>query len=325
MIIDVLMGGPGREKAVSRKSGAAIVTALRGRGHDVHAVDLDGRLDPAHLRADSVVFNIVHGTYGEDGTLQAELDALGRSYVGADAAASRLCIDKAATKRRLTEAGIRVPWGAEIHLGTPFKPSDLKLPHHAGLVLKPQNDGSSVGLRMIANPSFLLSTIEDLLRELPPQPYLVEERLPGPEYTVAVIDEGPVHAPIPRALPPLTIRAAGGVFDYQAKYHRDDTVEEPVADPALAAELGRLGIAAYRACGCRDLGRIDVMRSADGGLAVLEINTLPGFTDKSLTPKAAAAAGIGFGELCERLAARAADRAINRSAPCATATVKGSP
>ncbi len=321
MIIDVLMGGPGREATVSRRSGAAIAAALRTRGHDVAEIDLAGRLESGRLRSESVVFNIIHGTYGEDGELQAELDALGRSYVGSEAAVSRLCIDKAATKRRLMEAGIRVPWGAEIHLGTPFKPSDLKLPHHAGLVLKPRNDGSSVGLRLIANPSFLLPTIEDLLRELPPQPYLVEERLPGPEYTVAVIDEGPVDAPVPRALPPLTIRAADGVFDYAAKYHRDDTIEEPVADAALAAELGRIGVAAYRACGCRDLGRIDVMRSADGGLAVLEINTLPGFTDKSLTPKAAAAAGIDFGELCELLTARAAARV----APSATATVKGSP
>ena len=304
MKVDVLMGGPGREAAVSRRSGAAIAASLRARGHDVLAIDLAGRLEAGALRPGAVVFNIVHGTYGEDGTLQRELEALGRAYVGSDAAASALCMDKDATKKRLEQAGIRVPWGVKLDLARPFSARDLRIPHHAGLVLKPANDGSSVGLRMIANPSFLLPAIEEILRESGPIPYLLEERLPGPEYTVAVIDEDGG----PRALPPLVIRAAFGVFDYEAKYQRADTEEVPVADAALAGELAAIAVAAHRACGCRDLSRTDLMRCADGGIAVLELNTLPGFTDQSLTPKAAAAAGIGFGELAERLVARAAAR-----------------
>jgi D-alanine-D-alanine ligase len=311
MIIDVLMGGPGKEADVSRRSGAAVADALASRGHDVARIDLADRLDPARLRSGAVVFNIVHGTYGEDGTLQAELDALGRSYVGSDAAISRRCMDKQATKDVLAKAGIRVPWGVAVHLGTPFRPSDLKLPHHAGLVLKPRDDGSSVGLRMVPNPSFVLPAVEELLREVGPRPYLIEERLPGPEYTVAVIDEGPVGAPQPRALPPIAITAAG-VFDYAAKYQRADTIEEPLADPALAARIMALGVAAHRAAGCRDLSRTDVMLTADGDIAVLEINTLPGMTGRSLTPKAAAAAGIPFPELCERLAARAQARSVQQ-------------
>jgi D-alanine-D-alanine ligase len=150
----------------------------------------------------------------------------------------------------------------------------------------------------------VLPAVEDLLREVGPRRYLIEECLPGPEYTVAVIDteSGPV------ALPPLTITAASGVFDYEAKYNRADTVEVPVADAALAARLADLAVRAHRACGCRDLSRTDLMATADGDLAVLEINTLPGFTPASLTPKAAAAAGISFDELVERLAARAVAR-----------------
>ncbi len=304
MLIDVVMGGPGREAAVSRVSGTAVADALVRRGHDVARIDCDGRLDVARLRPGAVVFNIIHGTYGEDGTLQAELDAAGRSYVGSDAAASRLCMDKAATKERLETHGIRVPWGRRLDLTKPFSPADLKLPHHAGLVLKPMADGSSVGLRMLANPSFLLPAIEELLRELGPVPYLVEERLPGPEYTVAVLDgdDGPV------ALPAIAIRPAGGVFDYHAKYHSADTVEEVVADHVLSERLGAIAIAAHRACGCRDISRTDLMRTADGDYAALEINTLPGMTGASLTPKAAAAAGIAFDQLCERLASRAAAR-----------------
>jgi len=219
MLIDVLMGGPGREAAVSRVSGTAVADALVRCGHDVARLDLEGRLDAARLRPGAVVFNIVHGTYGEDGTLQAELDAAGRSYVGSDAAVSRLCMDKAATKERLEAQGIRVPWGRRLDLTKPFSPADLKLPHHAGLVLKPMADGSSVGLRMLANPSFLLPAIEELLRELGPVPYLVEERLPGPEYTVAVLDgdDGPV------ALPAIAIRTAGGCLLYTSPSPRDRT------------------------------------------------------------------------------------------------------
>lgn len=305
MLIDVIMGGPGREAAVSRRSGAAIARGLRSAGHDVAEIDLAGELDPARLRRGAIAFNIVHGTYGEDGGLQAALERLGVPYVGTDAAGSRLCMDKSATKRRLQEAGVRVPWGVEVDLGRPFKPSDLKLPHHGGLVLKPADDGSSVGLKMVPNPGWILPAVEELLRDVGPRRYLIEERLPGPEFTVAVIDEDAG----PRALPPLVISTATGVFDYEAKYNRSDTVEIPVADAALAARLGAIGIAAHRACSCRDISRIDVMQTADGDLAVLEINTLPGFTDASLTPKAAAAAGISFSELVHRLACRAARRA----------------
>lgn len=304
MRIDVIMGGPGREAAVSRRSGAAIAAGLSERGHDVQAVDLAGKLEAGRLRPGAVAFNIVHGTYGEDGVLQAELDALGVSYVGSTAAVSRLCMDKAATKAVLAKAGIRTPWGVSVDLGTPFRMTDFKLPHFGALVLKPADDGSSVGLRMVPNPGHVLPAVEELLATVGPRRYLIEERLPGPEYTVAVIegDDGPT------ALPPLTISAVSGVFDYEAKYHRADTVEVPVADGALAAKLAALAVATHQACGCRDLSRTDIMATIDGDLAVLEINTLPGFTTASLTPKAAAAAGISFAELVERLAARAQAR-----------------
>lgn len=304
MNVDVIIGGPGREASVSRRSGAAIAEALTRRGHDVVQVDVSTTLNLARLRADAVVFNIMHGTYGEDGTVQSLLESAGRLFVGSDAASSRLCMDKVQAKKTLEKAGIRVPWGVRLDLTHPFNLRDLRIPHHAGLVLKPACDGSSVGLYMIANPSFILPAIEDILKELGPVPYLLEERLPGPEYTVAVIDED--HGP--RALPPLAIRSASGVFDYQAKYHRSDTVEEAVTDGAVADALATIAVAAHRACGCRDISRTDLMRTADGEYAVLEINTLPGMTGASLTPKAAAAAGMSFDELVDLLIARVASR-----------------
>ena len=306
MKVDVIMGGPGREAVISRRSGTAIADALRRRGHEVKIIDVAQRLDVHELRADAVAFNIIHGTYGEDGTLQAELDQAGITYVGSDAAVSRLCMDKGLTKARLTEHKLRVPWGVRLDLRQPFSPKDLKVPHHAGLVLKPACDGSSVGLKIIANPSFILPAIEEILRELGPVPYLLEERLPGPEYTVAVVDLGDG----PQALPPLAIRAVDGVFDFDAKYQRADTMETPVTDVDLAKRLADLGLAAHRACGCRDISRCDIMRTADGDLALLEVNTLPGFTTASLVPKAAAAAGIQFDDLVERVVQRAAVRLV---------------
>ncbi len=306
MKVDVIMGGPGREAVISRRSGAAIADALRRREHDVNVIDVTNRLNVHDLRVDAVAFNIIHGTYGEDGTLQAELDQAGIAYVGSDAAVSRLCMDKGLTKARLTEHKLRVPWGVRLDLRQPFSPKDLKVPHHAGLVLKPACDGSSVGLKIIANPSFILPAIEEILRELGPVPYLLEERLPGPEYTVAVVDLGNG----PQALPPLAIRAVDGVFDFDAKYQRADTMETPVTDVDLAKRLADLGLAAHRACGCRDISRCDIMRTADGDLALLEINTLPGFTTASLVPKAAVAAGIPFDDLVERVVQRAAVRLV---------------
>ncbi len=302
--VDVIYGGPGREASISRTSGRAIVAGLKNRGHDVAEIDVTDRLDVTKIRLGAVVFNIIHGTYGEDGTLQGELEQAGFRFVGSDAAVSRLCMDKVATKTCLQKHNLRVPWGVALDLRQPFSPRDLKIPNHAGLVLKPAQDGSSVGLKILANPSFVLPAIEEILRELGPIPYVLEEKLPGPEFTVAVLETetGPI------ALPPLAITPADGIFDFAAKYQRADTAEIGVDDANTVLQLTALALAAHRACGCRDISRCDLMKTSDGEFAILEINTLPGFTANSLVPKAAALAGISFDELVERLVARAAQR-----------------
>jgi D-alanine-D-alanine ligase len=305
ILVDVIMGGPGGEAAVSRRSGAAIAASLQQLGYHVMTHDVQERLDIQRLRPGALIFNIIHGTYGEDGQLQTELERAGFHFVGSDAQVSQLCMNKAKTKERFQAHGLRVPWGVTLDLRQPFSPRDIKIPHHAGLVLKPASDGSSVGLKMIANPSFILPAIEEILRERGPVPYLLEERLPGPEYTVAVL-EGENG---PEALPPLHIASATGVFDFAAKYERADTSEIGVQDVELATRLKAIGLAAHKACGCRDISRCDIMRTADGELALLEINTLPGFTDQSLVPKAAALAGISFAGVVDRLIRRVAARA----------------
>jgi len=135
-------------------------------------------------------------------------------------------------------------------------------------------------------------------------PMLLEERLPGPEYTVAVLE---VEDGTPRALPPIRIAPAGETYDYEAKYAADDTGYE-VLDGEPGPRLCELALAAYTACGCRDFARVDLMADREGGLRILEVNTLPGFTSHSLVPKAAAAAGIDFSALCARLVELAARR-----------------
>lgn len=302
--VDVIMGGPSGEAPVSRKSGAAIAAALESADCDVTCIDIDQELDCSALRKGAVAFNIVHGTYGEDGALQQVLEAAGVSYVGSDAKASALCMDKEATKQLLQRSGVPVPQGMRVSLKQVFDPRDLKCETMTGLVLKPAVGGSSLGLHIIPNPGHILPAIEQIIQDLGPIDILIEEQLHGPEYTVALIEEdGSLHS-----LPPVCITAEDGSYDYEAKYLRNDTSYDIVSDAGLVHRLQDIAERTYRICGCRDFARIDLMDAGDGSLRVLEVNTLPGFTDHSLVPKAAAAEGISFVELCKRLVALARRR-----------------
>lgn len=305
LMIDVVMGGPGREAEVSRCSGAAVAAALRGLGHDVREQDIGTRLDLGALRPEALVVNMVHGLYGEDGTLQAELAAAGRPFLGSDAAASALCMDKARCKEVLRAAGLPVPWGVAFAPNSLQQLGEVGIPDGTGLVLKPVRDGSSVGLRLLDSASMLLPALEEVVADLGAVAMLLEERLRGPEYTVGLIGgEDDL-----RVLPAIRVVPAQGCYDYDAKYCRDDTCYEVLADTdPLQAELARLALASHRACGCRDLSRVDLMLDDEGRPRVLEINTLPGFTDHSLLPKAAAAVGLDFPALCQYLVALAARR-----------------
>ena len=313
LIVDVIMGGPGREAPVSRLSGATIVAGLREAGHDVAEIDITDRLDPARLRMASVVFNIVHGTYGEDGVLQAELEAAGWPYVGSDAASSRLCMDKEAAKQRLREHGVPVPRGLVARPGATAHVRAIA--SAAGVVIKPVADGSSVGLRLLGPQDDVARACAEVWADIGPRDLLVEERLTGPEYTVAVIQGATGEL---KALPPIRIVPAVGSYDYQAKYIREDTRYEFLHDGPVADRLRGLGTAAFAACGCRDVCRIDVMDAGDGTLKVLELNTLPGFTSHSLVPKAAAEEGLPLPFLLDHLVRQAAPRRTCRCCKGAT-------
>lgn len=286
--ICVMLGGPSREREVSLKSGAAVASALREIGHRVVEVDpADGRFElPPNV---DVVFLALHGTYGEDGTVQSQLDKFGIPYTGCGAEVSRLAFDKAQTKRACAEVGLALAKDQVVTDANAAPPLGLSFP----LVLKPVTQGSSVGLEFVETSSAWPSGLAKAMAcggEI-----LVEEKIVGREVTVGIVDGEPL--PIVEIIPKV------GAYDYANKYTVGAT--EYVC-PAEFDELTteRIQTAAGRALsavGGGSYARVDFIVRECGEPVLLEVNTLPGMTETSLLPKAAKAAGMNFTELCQRL------------------------
>ena len=295
-----MLGGPSAEREVSLSSGAGVATALRSLGHVVKEVDpQDGTftLPPGT----DVVFLTLHGTYGEDGTVQQELEKLGVPYTGCDAEASRIAFDKVLTKQRCVEA--EVPTAKFLVVDSDKTPWPMGW--QPPLVVKPVRQGSSVGLQFVNRVEQWPAALREALKF--DTEVLLEERIVGRETTVAIL-EGV-------ALPVVEVRPHTGVYDYQSKYTKGATeyfcpAELPTAITARVQTAARGALAAV---GGGDYARVDVMIRADGEPVVLEVNTLPGMTETSLFPKAAAAAGMNYPAVCQRmvdLAWRRAARAV---------------
>ena len=301
--VAVLMGGWSAERPISLLSGAAAREALAARGVPAEAVDLRA---PEELAAPGLgryacAFLALHGAGGEDGVAQRALDRRGLPYTGSGAAASELCFDKLATKRRWAEAGVPTPPAAELaaDADAAARARALGLP----LMVKPVAQGSSLGAAPVRRMDELTAAAAQARRY--GDRVMLERLVDGREYTVGILDGA--------ALPMIRLRAAGDFFDYRAKYEAADTrYDIPCGLPeAMESELRDLALAAFRSTGASGYGRVDLMLDELDRPWLLEVNTLPGLRRDSLLPKAARAAGIGYEELVLRMlaTARAAEAA----------------
>lgn len=289
--ITVLAGGPGGERDVSLQSGAGVAAALRKLGHRVTVSDIDANNLSVLDRPADFVFIALHGEFGEDGTLQQELERRGLPFNGSGSIASRAAMNKGETKRIAQEHGIPTPsfsvltfddvHRALVEVGVPA-------------MVKPPASGSSVDTALVRTADQLLGTATSVAKKYGEA--LVEKYITGRELTVGVLGD--------LALPPCEIRTKREFYNYEAKYVDDDTqylfdIELP---EELLSRVQSLALRAHRALGCEVISRVDWMiESTTLQPYLLEINTLPGFTSHSLVPKSAARVGISFEGLCQRI------------------------
>ncbi|MDP6439922.1 MAG: D-alanine--D-alanine ligase [Candidatus Brocadiia bacterium] len=301
--IAVLMGGVSNEREVSLKSGREVAGALAMLGHEVIPLDLKERsiLALESLRPDAA-FLALHGEWGEDGGVQELLEEAGIPYTGSGPEASRLAFNKLASKRAFVRHSVGTP--DYFVLEDPMQADQaargarlLRWP----VVCKPSRGGSSIGVSICRGPDETKEGVAGAFRESKGpdkqfEPVLIERCVLGRELTVGVLDG--------KALPVVEVRSRRAFFDYRAKYEDKGTIyslDVPIPR-SVYARVQELALQAYEALGCRHMGRTDMILAArDGKLYALEVNTIPGFTPRSLLPMAAAAAGIAFPQLCERL------------------------
>jgi D-alanine-D-alanine ligase len=289
--IAVLMGGPGSEREVSLATGRGVAKALRSLGGQV--VEIDVRDENFQLPDDvDLAFITIHGTFGEDGQIQKILESRGISYTGDGASESESAFDKVRTKEKFREHGVPTPPWEVIHPGQ--RPT-IPLP----IVVKPAREGSTVGVVIVKNENALESAIEEASkydREL-----LIEKFVSGRELTIGILGD--------QALPIIEIVPKGGFYDFNNKYPflnpqaggGAEHVCPASIDAGKTKGIQQVALRAFRAADLQVYGRVDVILSEGGEAFVLEINTIPGMTEASLLPEAAAAAGISYVDLCARI------------------------
>lgn len=289
--IAVLKGGPGSERAVSLKSAESVVEALKSLGAEV--VEIDITSTDFTVPGDVVVaVNMIHGTFGEDGQLQALLEKQGVAYTGAGVETSRVAFDKNLSKDKFVAGGVPTPQSQVLKLDG-VDQLRLSLP----VVVKPPREGSSVGVHIVHTEEELAAALADAKQYGPDT--LVEEFVDGKELTVGVIGG--------EALPIIHIEPVSGFYDINNKYPwMSGTGKTNYHCPAdldieTTQRVQEAALAAMKAVGVEVYGRVDVMLRKDGQPFVLEINTIPGMTVSSLLPKAARVAGLEFPQLMERI------------------------
>ncbi len=297
-VVAVVMGGPSAEREVSLNTGAAIASALREAGY-TNVVELD--LDPHNFAAQlaeckaEVVFNAVHGLYGEDGRLQTLLEICNMPYTGSGMVASVVCMDKVLTKRMLRDAGVPTPKCLILNSGDADIKEQIMQTFTLPVVIKPASQGSSIGVEIVKEEAQLDEALASAFKYS--RDILAEEFIAGKELTVAMMQkDGEVVA-----LPVIHIAPHSGTYDYHSKYTKGATeyICPADLDEKTTKKVQEIAKHAYRVLGCSGVARADVMLDEAGNGYVLEINTVPGMTATSLVPKAAAAVGMSFPELCD--------------------------
>ena len=291
--IAVLMGGPGSERDVSLATGRGVSKALRSLGAEV--VDIDVRDEDFALPKDvDLAFITIHGTFGEDGQLQKILEERGVSYTGDGVEASRTAFDKILSKEKFREHNVATPEWEVIEVGE--RPT-IPIP----LVVKPARQGSTVGVVIVKNASELDSAMAEAAKY--DGKLLIEKFVPGRELTIGVLGD--------QALPIIEIIPKGGFYDFNNKYPflnpqaggGAEHVCPAKIDATKTNQIQELALRAFRALGLVVYARVDVLLSDSGDPFVLEANNIPGMTEASLLPEAAAAAGISYVDLCVRIIA----------------------
>jgi len=289
--IAVLMGGPGSERDVSLATGRGVSKALRSLGAEV--VDVDVQDKDFELPSDvDLAFLTIHGTFGEDGQLQRILESRGIAYTGEGVTASEIAFDKIRTKQKFQEHGVSTPVWEVIHPGQ--RPT-FPLP----IVVKAPRQGSTVGVVIVKDEGEIEPAISEAGkygREL-----LIEKFVSGRELTIGILGD--------QALPILEIIPKGGFYDFNNKYPflnpqaggGAEHVCPAKMDAEKTNEIQRLALRAFRAAGLQVYARVDAILSDDGQPFILEINNIPGMTEASLLPEAAAATGISYVDLCARI------------------------
>ncbi len=292
--IGVLCGGPSREREISLRSGRAVHEALRSLGLPSVLVPLsqDPALIPEEIRSAELgcAFIALHGFFGEDGTVQSLLEEMRIPYTGSPPEACHLGLDKASSRLKWLAAGLAVPrWKEADPLSAAARAEEIKFP----LVVKPVSEGSSFGMSIVDSAKDLAGAVEQAA--VFGDRILLEEYLAGPELTVGILDDRP--------LPVIQIVPKRRFYDFVAKYTPGMTeylVPAPLP-PETARAAQELAVRAHEALGCRSFSRVDLILARDRGPVLLELNIIPGMTETSLLPKAAAAVGIPFTGLCRQM------------------------
>ena len=306
--IGVIMGGPSSEREVSLKTGKGVLEGLLARGHEAVGIDWKrGESLPAALALAriEVAWVALHGVWGEDGCVQGLLECLGIPYTGTGVMGSAIAMDKVMSKRIFEQVGVPTArWRVVANAAAgPGEIAEVDAVAAVGLpmVVKPSREGSSVGVTIVRDPAGVTPAVVEARRHH--GEVIVEEYVRGREINVAILD-GDV-------LGDVEVRPATEFYSYEAKYQRNDTQYLCPAPLAFAEHerLGEIARLAHRALGCHGYSRVDLILTEGGQAVCLEVNTLPGMTEKSLLPKIAAAGGMDYATLVERILASASLKA----------------